>query len=111
AAVSAESAGQQSYGAPRRARRHRRLSQGPAGSGARRRRVRERGARGGPAMAVHAHTSRRCPHGSAHARDGEFLHGPMTYDPEYLDSIRRYERKILLGEADAQVVALKPVTP
>jgi len=35
----------------------------------------------------------------------------MTYDPEYLDSIRRYERKILLGEADAQVVALKPVTP
>ena len=41
----------------------------------------------------------------------DYIEDGMWNDPEYLESIRRYGRKITLGETDAQTVALKPVTP
>ena len=41
----------------------------------------------------------------------DYVEDGMWNDPEYLESIRRYGRKVTLGEADAQTLALKLVTP
>ena len=49
---------------------------------------------------------------------GEYLAVAIDYveegtwnDPEYLESIRRYDQRITLGEIDAQAISLKLVTP
>ncbi len=41
----------------------------------------------------------------------DYVEDGMWNDPEFLESIRRHGQKITLGEADAQTVALKLVTP